>query len=331
MTCTKNIKRTILRKYGRCAWLIMQKTGYLNTLIQSKQYLFKRLLLKNIDNAPVLEKCAPQMSEEEICLFHRSVLNGDDYFGILHRTSCLGIRERRAAPVVRFADGEYAFYNYDLLCNGLYQQAESVGAIKKAMPSHITALKKLAQIGKLAPLIFPGNVTRKAKGFFTFFRMSKEASSASTFMDLLYSNGIELTAENYMPFYAIYAYLTSEEFLRLVDVKNVCILNSEFNKDSCMRWFNRFSSRPHLSFVEIPAEYIATRWDFMKEDLLQQIPPDTDICLVGAGIGALSVCVDVAERFSIPAIDAGHVLNMMNDRIDKSNGARLYTIRKPGP
>jgi hypothetical protein len=66
----------------------------------------------------------------------------------------------------------------------------------------------------------------------------------------------------------------------------------------------------------------------MRGDVLNRVPPDTDICLVGAGVGALMVCVDVAERYSIPAIDAGHILNMMNGREDKSNGARMYTIRK---
>jgi hypothetical protein len=45
-------------------------------------------------------------------------------------------------------------------------------------------------------------------------------------------------------------------------------------------------------------------------------------------VGALLVCADVARTFSIPAIDAGHILNMMNDRVGKSNGARLYTLRK---
>ena len=56
------------------------------------------------------------------------------------------------------------------------------------------------------------------------------------------------------------------------------------------------------------------------------IPQDVDLCLLGAGIGALLACVDVAETFNVPAIDAGHVLNMMNAREDKSNGARMYTI-----
>lgn len=307
------------------------KTDYVNNLIQSGQFRFEKLVLKEIDNTPVLKMNTPQMADEEICLFHRDVLTGDDSFTILHHTITRGLSERKAAPVVRFADGEYAFYNYDLGCNGLYRQAETVDAIKKAMPSHITALKKMAASGTLAPLIFPGNSTRKKRGVFKLFLSSKEESSASTFLKLLFHNEIELTADNYTPFYVVYAYLTSEDFIRLVDHKKVCILNSEFNRDSCSTWFDRFSSHPDLSFVETPAEYVATRWEFIKKDILKQIPPDTDICIVGAGIGALMICVDVAERFSIPAIDAGHVLNMMNDRVNKSNGARLYTTRKTKP
>jgi hypothetical protein len=110
--------------------------------------------------------------------------------------------------------------------------------------------------------------------------------------------------------------------------KKICILNSEYNKESCSNWFAQFSSHPNLSFVDIPAEYIATRWEEIKKEILNKIPPETDLCLAGAGVGALLVCVDIAQTFSIPAIDAGHVLNMMNSRVDKSNGARLYTLRK---
>ncbi len=294
------------------------KADYINSLIQSGQFYFKRLVLKDIDNTPVLEIHGPKMADEEICLFHQDVPTGNDYIKILHQTIARGISERKEAPIVRFADGEYAFYNYDL-------------HIREVMPSHIEALKILAACGKMAPLISPGNIARKVRGLFSMFSRSKDESSASIFMKFLFSNGIELTADNYIPFYVVYAYLTSEDFMRIVDEKKVCILNSEFNRDSCTSWFSRFSSRPGISFVEIPAEYVATRWKSMREKILKQIPPDTDLCLVGAGIGSLPVCIDVARRFSIPAVDAGHVLNMMNDRVDKSNGARLYTIRKTKP
>jgi len=306
----------------------MKEANYIEKLIQGNQFRFEKLVLKDIDNRPILEINDPKMADEEICLFHRDVFAGNDYFRILHQTIASGTSERKGVPVVRFADGEYAFYNYDLNCNGLYRQAESIDAIKNAMPSHIAALNTLAASGKLASLIFPGNITRKAKGLFNLLGRSKEESSASTFMKFLFSNGIELTADNYIPFYVVYAYLTSEDFIRIVDDKKVCILNSEFNRDSCINWFARFSSHPDISFVEIPPEYVATRWQSMREKILKQIPLNTDLCLVGAGIGSLPVCVDAASRFSIPAVDAGHVLNMMNDRVDKSNGARLYTIRK---
>ncbi|MGO9138901.1 MAG: hypothetical protein ACLP9S_11560 [Syntrophales bacterium] len=306
----------------------MKDLSPLNRILGEGAFRFERLLIKDIDNLPVIKVNDPDMADQETCLFHRDVMTGDDYLKLLHLAVSRGLSERRAKPVVRFADGEYAFYNYDLSCNGLYRQAESVRAIRGAMPSHIEALKILAVSGVLAPLIFPGNISGKAKKIFKLFPSSKEASSASTFLKLLFQNGIELTAENYIPFYVVYAYLTSEEFMCLVNGKKVCILNAEFNRRSCTDWFAQASSRPDLSFVETPAEYVATQWQSMKEGVMKEIPHDTDLCIVGAGIGALPVCVDVAHKFSIPAIDAGHVLNMMNDRVDKSNGARLYTIRK---
>ena len=83
-----------------------------------------------------------------------------------------------------------------------------------------------------------------------------------------------------------------------------------------------------LAFVELPPEYVATRWPRQRAAVLPRIPGDTELCIVGAGIGALPVCVDVATQRSIPALDAGHALNMMNDRVDKSNGARLFSLWK---
>jgi hypothetical protein len=126
----------------------------------------------------------------------------------------------------------------------------------------------------------------------------------------------------------IYAYLSSAQFAKAMNGEKVCILNSEYNKENCLNWFAQFASRPLLTFVDIPAEYVATRWEENRKEILNKIPPDTALCLAGAGVGALLICADIARVFSIPAIDAGHVLNMMNGRVDKSNGARLYTMRK---
>jgi len=300
--------------------------SYLHQLLMSGTFRFERLNIAGIDNKAVFSFHGPDMVEEETCLVHADISSGDAYMDILHETVRRGIADRRSVPVVRFADGEYAFYQHSLKCNGLYQQAESEATIKKSLPSHVSALRKLARTGKIAPLIFPGNIKTEEKKYFLFFQTSRKNISATEFLDFLYQNQTMLNRDNYIPFYAVYAYLTSEPFAKLMNGKRICIVSSEYNGDRCREWFERFSSRPFISFVEIPDSYVATRWDTMKAEILDRIPDDTDICLVGAGVGALLVCVDVAEKLSIPAIDAGHVLNMMNGREDKSKGPRLYTV-----
>jgi hypothetical protein len=306
---------------------------YLNKLLAGGEFHFANLEVQSIDNAPIYDLFGRTMSDQECCLFHRDVPSGDDYMGLLHENLNRALNQRKSLPIVRFADGEYAYYSLDLHCNGLYQQAESIAAIQKMMPHHTEALKKVASTGFLAPLVYPGNIgpEKKAKGIFSFLRKRKTEPSAGIFLDFISQQGIELTGSNYIPFYIIYAYLTSGDFARLVHGKKICILNSDWNQEACARWFARFSSRPELVFVRIPDAYIATRWPAMKEEILQKIPADTDLCLVGAGVGALLVCSDTAGYLSVPAIDAGHVLNMMNDLINKSNGQRLYTLRGHDP
>jgi len=296
-----------------------------------KGFRFRRLEIPGIENGAVVAVNDPTIAEQEVCLFHDDVPSGQGYLERLAGRILDAATNRRPFPVARFADGEYAFYAETLGCNGLYRQAESVSAIRKALPMHAEALKKLSVSGQIAPLIFPGNLGRNRSVLKRILAPWKKEPSASTFLEFLNHRGIGLSASNYLPFYVVYAYLSSGEFRRAMDGKHVCVVNSECREDSCRNWFERLGSRPRLTFVPIAAEYVATRWSSMKEDILGSIPPDADLCLVGAGVGALPVCVDAAERFSLPAIDAGHILNMMNSREDKSNGMRLYTIWKEQP
>jgi hypothetical protein len=294
-------------------------------------FRFRRLAIDGIDNATVIAANDPTIAEQEICLFHEGVASGQDYLGRLAGRTLDAIENRRPFPCARFADGEYAFYAQSLDCNGLYRQAESPAAIREALPMHVEALRQLAAAGQIAALVFPGNLGGNRSLFKRMLRPWKKEPSATSFLKFLDQHGIELSAANYLPFYVVYACLSSEAFRRSLDGKRVCIVNSDYNEGNCRRWFERLGSRPRLTFVPIAAEYVATRWSSMKEDVLGKIPTDTDLCLVGAGVGALPVCVDAAMRFSVPAIDAGHILNMMNGREDKSNGMRLYTLWKERP
>lgn len=308
----------------------MNPESYLDRLTAGGPFRFRRLDIAGIDNEPVFKLNVPEMVEQETCLFHRDVSSGDQYVEILHATVQRALAEKAAMPIVRFADGEYAFYRHSLDCNGLYRQAESAAAIRKAMPGHVEAMRALARRGRIAPLVFPGNTRKKERGLFSFLRKSKHDDSAIGFLDFLSANGIGLTVDNYVPFYAVYAYLVTGRFARLLDGKTVCIVNSDFDENACRSWFRQFSSTPRISHAPIAAEYVATRWDSMREGVLAAVPPGVDVCIVGAGVGALQVCVDIAERFSTVAVDAGHVMNMMNGRVDKSGGPRLYTLWKDG-
>lgn len=303
----------------------MVKSSLDDIIMTNRDFHFQRLAIDGVNNGDVLAANKPEMAKEETCLFHRATADGNVYLRRLQDRVERSLADRLPLPVVRFADGEYAFYALSLDCNGLYRQAESKAAIRAALPLHIDALARLSREGLLAPLIFPGNVEQPRQGIMALVSRLRKRPSATTFLKLLEKHHVPLTGANYLPFYVVYAWLSSAAFARLMNGKKICLIGSECDQEAGRRWFARFDSRPETVFAEIPAEYVATRWPAMKDRLLSNIPANTDLCLVGAGIGALSVCVDIAAAFSIPVIDAGHVFNMMNDRVDKSNGARLYT------
>jgi hypothetical protein len=296
-------------------------------LTGSPRFRFDALVVTGIDNSPVVERFGPGIREQETCLLHDTAPSGDACVAMLSDRVRSGMSERKGTPVVRFADGEYAFYAGSLRCNGLYEQAESFDAIRKSIPAHAEDLRYVAETGILAPLVFPGNIGPVRRKFPAFWKRSGD-DGAAFFLEFLRGHGVRLSETNYVPFYIVYAYLTSRAFAATVDGRKVCILNSDIDVVSCAAWFSALSSRPLLVPVPIPASFVATRWDSMRDDVLRAVPPDVDLCLVGAGVGALRVCADLSRRRSIPALDAGHALNMMNDMEKKSMGPRLYSVHR---
>ena len=296
-------------------------------LTGSPRFRFDALAVTGIDNSRAVERFGPGIREQETCLLHETAPSGDACVAMLSERVRKGMSERKGTPVVRFADGEYAFYGLSLGCNGLYEQAESVDAIRKSIPAHTEDLRYVAGNGLLAPLVFPGNIGPVRRKFPAFWKRSGD-DGAARFLEFLREHGVLLGGTNYLPFYVVYAYLTSRAFAAAVDGRKVCVLNSDIDMASCTAWFAALSSRPSLVPVPIPASYVATRWDSMRDEVLRAVPADAELCLVGAGVGALRVCADISRRFSIPALDAGHALNMMNDMEKKSMGPRLYSVHR---
>jgi hypothetical protein len=291
------------------------------------EFGFGNLSFEGIDNGPVFAAHGAGLRAEETCVFHRTVATGDAYVALLARRIEAAMKERTPLPVVRFADGEYAFYKASLKCNGLYQQAESASAIRASFPAHARALKELSETGFLAPLLFPGNMRRHG-ALASLFKKKEGNDGALCFLEFLASNGIRLTGANYIPFYAVYAYLSGPSFAAAVNGKKVCVVNSDFNAKASAKWFASAGSYPMLVHAPLPDSFVATRWASMRSSVLGAIPSDVDCVMAGAGVGALEVCVDAARELRIPAIDSGHIINAMNGLESKSKGPRLFTYRR---
>jgi hypothetical protein len=232
-------------------------------LTGTPRFRFDALAVTGIDNSRAVERFGAGIREQEISLFHEAEPTGDACVATLSERVREGMSDRKGTPVVRFADGEYAFYRGSLRCNGLYEQAESVDAIRKAIPAHAEDLRYVAGTGILAPLVFPGNIGPVRRKFPAFWKKSGD-DGAARFLEFLRAHGVLLEGTNYLPFYVVYAYLTSGAFAAAVDGRKVCILNSDIDMVSCTAWFSSLLSRPSLVPVPIPASYVATRWDSMR-------------------------------------------------------------------
>ena len=107
------------------------------------------------------------------------------------------------------------FYSGSLKCNGLHRQAEPVSAIKAAFPARVEALRYLATLGILAPLIFPGNMQER-RGLHALFGKKGGRDWAIRFLKFLARHEIRLAQTNYIPFYCVYAYFSSIRFAKAV-------------------------------------------------------------------------------------------------------------------
>lgn len=290
---------------------------------QSAGFSFRTLGIRGIDNSEALA-ISPFLSDQEVALMASDMLDGDAYLQQIEGAVRSAVEQRKALPMVRFADGEYWFYSLSLRCNGLYRQAESVKHIRAAIPEHIRALQYVSENGFLCPLVFPQNAFPKKRKLRDVLRGKNRGGSALDLLLLLDRNGVQLNSKNYMPFYVIYAYLASTSFFSLVNGRKVCLINSDVDLKNARDWFSRHNSNPELCHVPVPEKYMATRWPEVKDDVLRQIPDDVDLCLAGAGIGAALICASVAAEKSCPVIDAGHIFNIIHNNEKKRGRPRLF-------
>ena len=159
-----------------------------------------------------------------------------------------GMSERKGShrPI---RDGEYAFYRLSLGCNGLYEQAESVEAIRRAIPAHAEDLRHVAGTGLLAPLVFPGNVGPVRRRFPAFwkrwgddgaarFLRVPSGSTASCSEGRTTSRSTSFTRTSPRAFSSRPSWTAGR----------YAILNSDIDMASCAAWFSALPSRPSSWF-----------------------------------------------------------------------------------
>jgi len=154
----------------------------------------------------------------------------------------------------------------------------------------------------------------------------RRKGSGDSFPSVSCSESHQAHAGNYIPFYCVYSYLSSTRLPRQLMARR-CVSSI---RTSMRRHVQHGLSEP----ARIPGWFMCRfqlpMWPRGGLHARRSVPAcsrESDCFMVGAGVGALEVCVDAARRYSAPAIDSGHILNMMNDLESKSKGPRLFTFR----
>ena len=296
-------------------------------LTGSPRFRFDALAVTGIDNSPAVERFGPGIREQETCLLHDATPSGDACVALLSERVRAVCRSGTGTPVVRFADGEYAFYAGSLRCNGLYEQAESSEAIRRSIPAHAEDLRYVAGTGLLAPLVFPGNIGPVRRKFPAFWKRSGD-DGAARFLEFLRGSRRPARRDELRP------------VLRRVRVPHIAGLRGRRGRQEGVH--PQFGHRPgvvrRMVFRPVVPSLAGTRAD---PGVLRRHPmglhEGRGSARGPAGRGAVpgrgrrrrppGMRGHIAP-LSIPALDAGHALNMMNDMEKKSMGPRLYSVHR---
>lgn len=131
-------------------------------------------------------------------------------------------------------------------------------------------------------------------------------------------NNIKHTKQNYIPFYFIYVLLSSKDSYRFFENKNVLIITSyDDNKEANIRQSLLDRKAKRVDFLGISSNKAM----FDKIDITK-INNDIDIVLLGAGIGAANILVQLEDLKTV-CIDSGFMLNILNDH--SLAGNRIFT------
>jgi hypothetical protein len=166
---------------------------------------------------------------------------------------------------------------------------------KRLMPYFIGCLRQIAKHGYLA-LHFTRTHSRFAEQYL------------DPMCDWLDSNNIQITPQNYIPFYFIYALLSGQERFKLFLDRKILVITSA-SKEKWLRISQALVDIGAKKVDYIPISPNKSLMDRLDLSTLSELP---DVVLVAAGIGSANVLCQLAPLQTV-CIDAGICVEALAD------------------
>ncbi len=255
---------------------------------------------------------------------------------------------KRYLPIYRMADGEFIFCvgrRLDLLPVGATWQQKIRHIVKAACPPFILEFLRKPKGG----LLNEYDVSQKKRveeevaigksksGREHYLRCIRTVStngflalhftrSPGRFSEQYYplmckwfdANDIQLSEQNYAPFYFIYALLCGPDAKRIIQERRILVVTSaNTEKRDAIRSSLHKLGASNVEFIHVsPTKAILDRID------LSNLHGKVDIALVGAGIGAVNILEQMRSLHTL-CIDAGFFIEILANHHMRS---RIFTI-----
>ncbi len=125
-------------------------------------------------------------------------------------------------------------------------------------------------------------------------------------------HSIQITRQNYYPFYFVYAYLASSDSNNLFENKRMLVINSA-EGDKKQSIIKSLFKRNVKSVDWIAISVDRSMYDIIK---IEKFIDTIDVVLIGAGVGKLNI-IRQLENLKVPCIDIGYYMEILADGSNK--------------
>ena len=244
---------------------------------------------------------------------------------IFYKKVSTAILNKDYLPIIRIADGEYQFllgknefntrkpllFLIKNLLGELYRKliGAKFEAKSRTYTSGVYSNKDIKYVKQKYSMCLK-HISKN--GFIALYTIIKPNFYTEQYLPKLYKffkkNDIELSTENYVPFYFIYIILTNRKYSEIYKNRNIHLITN-FNSEK--------KFKIEKSLYELGAKSIS--WSLISRDKslfdkidLNSIEEDVEIIFVGAGVGKVNIFNQLINIKAL-IIDAGYIFETWQD------------------